>query len=271
MIGSPRKSAVSSGLLALAMLGGCEGSTSPWEDLYLLAAEALGPEAHGDRQKVVSPVPGRPNGLHGPGGHLVDRHRILCSGMQGPGSQASRKPLLVLRMDTPNRSTGETFIQTSRDYLLAEYYPKIRRALEGLGEEEIWRRPNQASNSMGNLILHLAGNARQWVVAGIGGARDIRDRDAEFLASGGMSGEDLLQHLGDTLEDVDRVLSDLRVEALDERRTIQGFSVSILEALYHVVEHFSMHTGQIIYLAKEITGRDLDFYRVKEDGVETNW
>jgi len=174
-------------------------------------------------------------------------------------------------MDPPNRSTGETFIQTSRDYLLAEYYPKIRRALEGLGEEEIWRRPNPASNSMGNLILHLAGNARQWVVAGIGGVQDIRDRDAEFLASGGLSGEDLLQHLGDTLEDVDRVLSDLRVEALDERRTIQGFSVSILEALYHVVEHFSMHTGQIIYLAKEITGRDLDFYRVKEDGVETNW
>ena len=56
MIGSPRKSAVLSGLLALAMLGGCEGPASPYEDLYLLAAEALGPEAHGDRQRVVSPV-----------------------------------------------------------------------------------------------------------------------------------------------------------------------------------------------------------------------
>lgn len=164
-----------------------------------------------------------------------------------------------------------SFVHLSRHFLLEEYYPKIRRALDGLQEEDLWWRPNPASNSIGNLVLHLAGNARQWVVAGIGGAPDLRDRGAEFRASGGGDRDALLRHLGEALGEVDEVLDTLSTDTLSEVRRIQGFSVTVMEALYHVVEHFSMHTGQILYLVKERTGRDLEFYRVKGDEVERNW
>jgi len=167
--------------------------------------------------------------------------------------------------------SGRVFIEESRRYLLEEYLPKIRRSLERLSQEDLWWRPNSASNSMGNLILHLAGNARQWVVAGIGGAPDIRERQAEFDRDGGMTADDLLGHLEESLRDVDAVLADLPEESLGEERVIQGLSVTVLRALYHVVEHFSMHTGQILYLAKLRSGMDLGFYRVSDGSVETRW
>ena len=166
---------------------------------------------------------------------------------------------------------GQAFIDHSRNYLLGEYLPKIRRAVESMDPDDIWWRPNPASNSIGNLILHLAGNVRQWVVAGIGGAPDTREREAEFLAREGWTGAQLLHHLSEALGEVDAVLAGLSESELQEERVIQGFSVTVLGALYHVVEHFSTHTGQILYLAKLRTGTDLGFYRVTEEGVETAW
>jgi uncharacterized damage-inducible protein DinB len=166
---------------------------------------------------------------------------------------------------------GQAFIGESRRYLRDEYLPKIRRALEGLTAEDLWWRPNKESNSVGNLILHLAGNVRQWVAGGIGGAPDVRKRQEEFDREGGMTGPELLELLESTLAEVDDVLADLSADRLGEERVIQGLNVTVLQALYHVVEHFSMHTGQIIYLAKLRSGRDLGFYRVRDGHVETMW
>jgi uncharacterized damage-inducible protein DinB len=167
--------------------------------------------------------------------------------------------------------TGQAFIDRSSAYLRGDYLPKIRRAVEGLTDADIWWRPNDACNSIGNLILHLAGNARQWVVSGIGGASDRRKRDEEFLADGGLSGSDLLGHLEDALDAVDEVLSRLSPVELLERRVIQGMDVLVLDALYHVVEHFSTHTGQIIYLAKLRTGRDLGFWEIEDGKAIPRW
>jgi uncharacterized damage-inducible protein DinB len=163
------------------------------------------------------------------------------------------------------------FVFQSRRYLREEFFPKIKRAVEGLALEDLWWRPNEESNSIGNLILHLAGNARQWVVAGIGGAPDLRKRQAEFDLREGMTGDELLDALWEALEEVDAVLAELPQESLHEERLIQGLPNTVLGALYHVVEHFSMHTGQIIYIAKLHTGEDLGFYRVRGGEVETNW
>jgi uncharacterized damage-inducible protein DinB len=167
--------------------------------------------------------------------------------------------------------TSQAFIGESRRYLRDEYLPKIRRALEGLTVDDLWWRPNKESNSVGNLILHLAGNVRQWVAGGIGGAPDVRERQEEFDRKGGMTGPELLEFLEATLAEVDDVLADLSADRLGEERVIQGLNVTVLQALYHVVEHFSMHTGQIIYLAKLRSGRDLGFYRVRDGHVETMW
>jgi len=166
---------------------------------------------------------------------------------------------------------GRAFIDRSRHYLVGDYLPKIRLCLDGLSTEDIWWRPNNASNSVGNLVLHLAGNIRQWCVSGIGGAADVRKRQEEFDQLGGLAGPDLLAYLETALSDVDQVLAALPTSELSATREIQGMKVSVLDALYHVVEHFSMHTGQIIYLAKLKSGRDLGFWEVKDGKAIPKW
>ncbi len=170
-----------------------------------------------------------------------------------------------------NKGLGEAFIARSRAYLVGEYLPKIRLALESLTDEDIWWRPNPASNSIGNLVLHLAGNVKQWVVSGIGGSPDRRERDQEFLAAAGQSRVELLAHLEEALDAVDDVLSRLRPEELLEPRQIQGMDVTVLGALYHVVEHFSTHTGQILYVTKLRTGKDLGFWEIEDGKAIPRW
>ena len=167
--------------------------------------------------------------------------------------------------------TGQAFIDRSRAYLKNDYLPKIRLAVEALSTEDIWWRSNEASNSIGNLVLHLAGNVRQWVVSGIGGEPDSREREAEFAAREGLSGEELLAHLEEAVAETDDTLSALPGADLASMRVIQGLEVSVLDALYHVVEHFSTHTGQIIYISKLRSGRDLGFWEVKDGKAVPNW
>lgn len=163
------------------------------------------------------------------------------------------------------------FIEQSRSYLRDDFLPRLTVCLEQLEEPDIWWRPNEASNSIGNLVLHLAGNARQWIVSGVGGAPDTRERQQEFDQRVPIVQAELLSRLRETLDDVDRVLSTLGPEHLLEPRLIQGYDTTVLGAIYHVVEHFAMHTGQIILLTKARTGRDLGFYRVHDGIAKPTW
>src|SRR6266567_2628766 len=156
--------------------------------------------------------------------------------------------------------TGQEFISRSRYHLAEDFLPRIESCLERLTDEQIWWRPNEQSNSIGNLLLHLSGNARQWIVCGVGGATDSRDRDGEFAQRDAIAREDLHSLLKRTLADVDATLAQFDANQLLERRTIQGSNVSALEAILHVVEHFSMHTGQILMMTKLLTATDLHFY-----------
>lgn len=146
------------------------------------------------------------------------------------------------------------------------HLPTISESLALLSDDEIWWRPNDASNSVGNLILHLCGNVRQWILASIGGEPDRRDRDGEFAARGGRTKAELAETLKTTVESALKIIGALAPERLMERRTIQGYDVYILEAVYTVVEHFSTHTGQIIFATKMLTGADLGFYRHLQSG-----
>ena len=133
-----------------------------------------------------------------------------------------------------------------------------------LPEEEIWWRPNRASNSVGNLTLHLAGNLRQWILSGLGGAPDRRNRDLEFAERGPVSRRFLLAHLRKAVTQTCRVLEELLPEALSQSYTIQGFQVTGLEAVAHVVEHFAYHSGQIIFVTKLKKGKRLGFTRLRD-------
>ena len=153
-----------------------------------------------------------------------------------------------------------TFIDTSRHFLSTEYRTKLRAAVLAMPPEAIWWRANDQSNSVGNLLLHLAGNVRQWIVSGVGGAADSRDRAGEFAAQAGGGAEELLANLERALDDVDAVLAHLTPDDLAARRTIQGREISVFEAIYHVVEHFSLHLGQIILVAKMHAPGAVRFY-----------
>jgi uncharacterized damage-inducible protein DinB len=170
-------------------------------------------------------------------------------------------------MDNP----GAEFVRVSRQLLVRDLSPRVEECLARLSDEDLWWRPNDASNSIGNLILHLCGNVRQWIVSGVGGAPDDRERQLEFAERRELTGKELLERLETTLTSAAHVLDGVRTEALLERRLIQGNDVSVLEAIYHVVEHFSMHTGQIIYVAKLRLGQDLEFYRLEGGLPRPQW
>jgi len=155
--------------------------------------------------------------------------------------------------------TGTAMIALSRRYL-REYLTKIRLSVSVLDDHVIWARPNESSNSIGNLMLHLAGNARQWIVSGVGKEPDVRNRQAEFDQRAPIPVTELIDKLETTISDVDRVLAAVTPEELHTRRTIQANDVTVIEVIYHVVEHFSMHTGQIILLAKADQADRVRFY-----------
>jgi uncharacterized damage-inducible protein DinB len=138
---------------------------------------------------------------------------------------------------------------------------RIQDCLAQLPPDQIWARSSDNENAVGNLVLHLCGNVRQWVVAAIGGAPDLRARDAEFAARGGLNAQDLSERLRRTVTQAQGILSGLTADRLLETVHIQGYDTTVLQAVYHVVEHFSQHTGQIIYATKLATGEDLGFYR----------
>lgn len=142
------------------------------------------------------------------------------------------------------------FLERSLYYLGHEYPGKIRLALTAMPAERLWERANVDSNSAGNLLLHLTGNVRQWIISGLGGASDVRLRDAEFSATEGARLETLLERLEATCAEAVTVLRGLDAGALMETRTIQGRRTTVLAAVYHVVEHFAGHAGQLILLAK---------------------
>jgi uncharacterized damage-inducible protein DinB len=155
---------------------------------------------------------------------------------------------------------GHLFLARSRYYFQQEYRIKLRAAVSALPSDALWWRANEQSNSVGNLLLHLTGNLRQWIVSGVGGAASMRDRAAEFAAHSGPGADALLGSLERTLDDVDAVLARLGPEDLSAVRTIQGRETTVLEAIYHVVEHFSLHLGQIILVAKLHAPGSVRFY-----------
>ena len=154
----------------------------------------------------------------------------------------------------------DLFLEFSRNKLVNQYWPRLRKAVEPLSNEQIWWRPNEASNSIGNLILHLNGNVWQWLVASFNQLEDKRDRPAEFSATCDLSAADLLARLGQTIDEAAKVLARLTPEELLATWQIQGYTVSGLAAVYQVVEHFGLHYGQIVYITKMQEGRDLGFY-----------
>ena len=143
--------------------------------------------------------------------------------------------------------------------------PRLIKCLNLLPEKDIWWRPNPASSSVGNLVLHLSGNVRQWIISGLGEEEDDRDRDREFAERGPISRRALIALIRGTVAEASSVLDRLSEGSVLRVHDIQGFHVSGMYAVSHVVDHFAYHTGQIIFVTKWKLGKDLCFTRLPGD------
>lgn len=154
---------------------------------------------------------------------------------------------------------------------LADHFGQLSRCVSLLSEEQFWYRPNERSNSVANLVLHLAGNVRQWIVGGIGGAAVERRRQEEFDARGGADKREAMARLAAVVEEARRIIEGASADALAREYDIQKYRVSGVAAILHVVEHFAFHTGQVVTITKWLLDVDLSLYDEKghrRDGRE---
>lgn len=154
----------------------------------------------------------------------------------------------------------QIFLKATREQLIDQSWPRLRTCAESLSDEQVWWRPNPSSNSIGNLMLHLNGNVTQWLIVSFTHAQDVRDRPAEFNRTEGLTRTELVDRLAATMERLSAILARLSESDLRQQFQIQGYEVTGLEAIYHVVEHFALHYGQIAYITKMLLDQDLGFY-----------
>ncbi len=143
---------------------------------------------------------------------------------------------------------------------------KISACLRILQANDVWNSPNEHLNSIGNLVLHLCGNIRQYIISSLGRADDVRERDLEFSIKGGYTNAELTVKLQETARQAVSIIQRTKREELLRRRIVQGMEDSGIGIIIHVTEHYSYHTGQIILLTKLLNNTDLGFYA----GIDLN-
>ena len=151
-------------------------------------------------------------------------------------------------------------------FRLEENTQRIRKCLEEINEEEAWQYPNEHLNSVGNLILHLCGNIRQYVISTLGEAEDNRDRDKEFSTKAGPSKAMLFHELSGTVAEAVDVIKKTDENKLRHVYIVQGYNLSGIGIVIHVAEHYSYHTGQIVFWIKQLKNKDMGFYK----GIDLN-
>ncbi|MEZ5040987.1 MAG: DinB family protein [Saprospiraceae bacterium] len=160
---------------------------------------------------------------------------------------------------------AEEFIAQSI-YRMEEKLTHVEKALAQVSEEDIWKRPNPHSNTIGNILIHLCGNITQYIISSLGEIEDVRQRDNEFAAEGGMTKAELLAKLQSTVIQANQIIRGLDRARLLEIRSVQAYQFSAIGIIIHVVEHFSYHTGQIAFWVKLLKDVDLGFFA----GVDLN-
>ena len=157
-------------------------------------------------------------------------------------------------------SASGLFLSRSRYWLTKEYPIKLRHCVNALPRDAVWARPNESSNSIGNLLVHLTGNVTEWILGGVGGRSIKRYRAGEFEQQDGADAAALLDDLEKVLQEADAVLAGLTEKDLERSVVIQARDTNVLGAIYHVVEHFAMHTGQIVLMTKIYAPGKIQFY-----------
>jgi len=153
---------------------------------------------------------------------------------------------------------SSAFISAAR-HNLSEGFRKIEHCLSQLADEQIWWRPRPEMNSIANLILHLFGNMRQWLISGVGGAKDVRNRPAEFADRSNRRKAEVLGILQKVVSEADAILDRLTPQQLAAPRRIQGYDTTVIAAIFDTVAHFRGHVQEIIHMTREQVGEKYKF------------
>lgn len=164
-------------------------------------------------------------------------------------------------MDRLSQQICENLKAEFRRRIFEESVPRIKQCLNELSEDEIWYKPNTNSNSVGNLVLHLCGNVKQYILSGIGSKKDERKQNLEFEELGPIPVAELTRDMDSLMEEVALVINGIKPEDLITAKAVQGFQEQVTSILVHVIEHFSYHTGQITYFTKYRKNMDTNYYR----------
>jgi hypothetical protein len=154
-------------------------------------------------------------------------------------------------------TVGAAYLAASRNRL-NHCVARIRHCVQQMSDEQVWWRPRESMNSTANILLHLCGNLRQWILSGVGGAPDARNRPQEFAERTFVPGAELLAQLEEVAAEADAVMARLTDADLLQSRRVQGFDETVLSALYDTLTHLNGHTQEIIYITRLQLG---DAYR----------
>ncbi len=157
-------------------------------------------------------------------------------------------------------TAGNKEFKSNAIYRIDESVRMVSIALSKIQEEEIWTKQNRSLPTLGNILLHICGNLKQYVISGVGGEEDNRDRELEFSTEDGFTRDELLQKLLFITSKVNSIIDEATEEKLLEKKKVQGFEFSGIGLILHAVEHFSYHTGQIAFQVKLIIDEPLGFY-----------
>jgi len=151
-------------------------------------------------------------------------------------------------------------LKTESILRMTESKERIVQCLHLLDEKQIWQKPNSTLNSVGNLTLHLSGNITQYIHSSLGKEKDHRQRSIEFSTIGGLNAKELSEKITQTIDKAIHIIEQLEETEVTQSRKVQGFEMTGLAIIIHVVEHLSYHTGQIAFWTKYLLEQDLKFY-----------
>jgi uncharacterized damage-inducible protein DinB len=165
-----------------------------------------------------------------------------------------------------DRTLEPTVLLIVRTRLLKDYPEQIRTCLDALTDEQLWWRPNEHSNAVANLVIHLAGSNRYYFDYVIGGQEDVRNRAGEFAARGGRTKAELRKHWDDSVAATERALDLFDAARLVDTTERTGKKTTFLQILLHVSHHNGVHMGQIVYIAKQLNPTAIDDIWMKMRG-----
>ena len=165
-----------------------------------------------------------------------------------------------------DRTLESTVLHMVRTRLVRDYPEQIRTCMDALSDEQLWWRPNEHSNAVGNLVIHLAGSNRYYFDHVIGGQEDLRNRAAEFAVRGGRTKAELRKHWDDSTASTERALEGFQPSRLMDTTERTGKKTTFLQILLHVSHHNGVHVGQIVYIAKQLNPTAIDDIWMKTRG-----